>query len=228
MDTTLPVDTGILGDLAEPSTPARRLSRFAEAVSRLVPLCCGATATVWDGAAEPRTAATHPDLAELVTAQFLAGEGPIATAVGTGRPAVVLDLLHDDRWPRFRATALDAGIRSSVTTPFRYEDVVVTVTFYRLRPDASVNGLPDVLGRLFAAAVVRDRRHAAALATADQLDTALRSRPVVDQACGIVMHLMGIGPAAAFDVLRGISQRSNRKLSDLAAEIVRTRALRGP
>jgi hypothetical protein len=243
MDRSMPTAAGILGDLAEPASPARRLSLFAEAVPRLIPLCCGATATVWDGTAEPLTAATHPDLDDLVTAQFRAGEGPIATAVGTGRPTRAPDLLHEERWPRFRATALGAGIRSSLTTPYRHEDIIVTVTAYGFRPTApdgphapddgpdgpgnpGSGGLPGILGRLFAEAVVRDRRHAAALATADQLDSALRSRPVVDQACGIVMHVVGVDAATAFDILRRISQRSNRKLSDLAAEVVRTRALR--
>jgi hypothetical protein len=232
MDTSMPAAAGILGDLAEPVGPARRLSVFAEAVPRLIPPCCGATATVWVGTAEPLTAATHPDLDELVTAQFRAGEGPIATAVRTGRPARAPDLMREERWPRFRATALGAGIRSVSTTPARHQDVIVTVTAYGFRPTApdgpggpGTAGLPGVLGRVFAEAVVRDRRHAAALATADQLDAALRSRPVVDQACGIVMHVAGVDAATAFDILRRISQRSNRKLSDLAAEVVRTRAL---
>lgn len=252
MDTSTPAGAGILGDLAEPAAPARRLSLFAQAVPLLIPLCCGATATVWDGAAEPLTAATHPDLADLVTAQFRAGEGPIATAVGTGRPSRAPDLLHDDRWPGFRAAALGVGIRSALTVPYRHEDVIVAFTAYGFRPAGpavpivravvalpeddtpdgggigalpSLPSLPSLLGRLLAEAVVRDRRHAAALATADQLDTALRSRPVVDQACGIVMHVMGVDAATAFDLLRRISQRSNRRLSDLAAEVVRTRAL---
>jgi AmiR/NasT family two-component response regulator len=102
------------------------------------------------------------------------------------------------------------------------------VTLYRFRPGGlgdAVNGPPELLGRLFAEAVVRDRRHAEALATADQLDTALRSHAVVDQACGIVMHAMGVEAATALGPLRGISQRTNRKLSDLAATVVRTRGL---
>lgn len=243
MDAFVPAAAGLLGDLAVPASPARRLSLFTEAVPCLIPLCCGATATVldgagdavWDGSAEPLTAATHPDLAELVSDQLRTGEGPIATAVGTGRPARAPDLLHEDRWPRFRAMALGVGIRSVVTMPFRHEDVTVTVTAYGFRPaapgpsshgDGPAGGsLSGDLGRLLVETVVRDRRHAAVLATADQLDTALRARPVVDQACGIVMHLMGVDAATAFDLLRRISQRTNRKLSDLAAEVVRTRGL---
>jgi ANTAR domain len=119
------------------------------------------------------------------------------------------------------------------TTPCRHEDVVVAVTAYAFRPTApggpggpGSGGLPGILGRVLAEAVVRDRRHAAALATADQLDAALRSRPVVDQACGIVMHVVGVDAATAFDLLRRISQRSNRRLSDLAAEVVRTRSFK--
>jgi AmiR/NasT family two-component response regulator len=56
----------------------------------------------------------------------------------------------------------------------------------------------------------------------DQLETALRSRPVIDQASGILMHVMGCAPAEAFGMLRRISQRTNRKLAEVAGEVVRT------
>lgn len=221
----------LLGDVTgAPHT--RRIARLTELVPRLVPGCCGATTTVWDGSTEQPTAATHPDLAELVGVQLRSEDGPIPTAMRTHAPVRADDLLHDSRWPRYRASALGTGIRASVTLPFRREGVMVTMTLYRLRPgglEHSAEGPSAVLGKLLTDTVARDRRYYEALATVDQLSTALRSRAVVDQACGIVMHVMGCDAQTAFDVLRRISQHSNRKLSDLARDVVETqgRGLRG-
>ncbi|WP_338059909.1 ANTAR domain-containing protein [Streptomyces ossamyceticus] len=57
----------------------------------------------------------------------------------------------------------------------------------------------------------------------DQLGAALRTRPVVDQACGIVMHVLGCDAEAAFAVLRRISQGTNRKLAEVASVVVEKR-----
>ncbi|MFI9201103.1 GAF and ANTAR domain-containing protein [Streptomyces sp. NPDC053048] len=197
-----------------------------ELLPRLVPGSCGATTTVWDGTAEPPTAATHPDLAELVRVQLRDDDGPIPTALRTGTPVHAGDLLHDSRWPGYRASALDTGIRASATFPFHRDGVEVTVTLYHLRPgglEGAAQGPPVLLGGLLADSIVRDRRYRQVLATVDELDTALRSRPVVDQACGILMHLMGCDADAAFAVLRRASQHTNRKLADLARAVVATR-----
>ncbi|MFD1661504.1 ANTAR domain-containing protein [Streptomyces caeni] len=56
-----------------------------------------------------------------------------------------------------------------------------------------------------------------------ELGAALRSWPVVDQACGIVMHVLGCDADAAFGVLRRISRGTSRRLSDVAAVVVRRR-----
>ncbi|GHC67879.1 ANTAR domain-containing response regulator [Streptomyces cinnamoneus] len=228
----LSVGAELLGDMAD--TPwGQRIARLTELVPRLVPGVCGATTTVWDGSAEPPTTATHPDLADLVTVQLRAADGPIPTALGTHEPVHADDLLTDERWPRYRASALGTGIRASATLPFRREGVSVTVTLYRLRPGGlahAAQGPSALLGQLLTDTVARDNRYRRALATVDQLDAALHSRAVIDQACGIVMHVLGCEADAAFGVLRRISQRTNRKLADLARTVVdsRGRDLAGP
>jgi len=54
----------------------------------------------------------------------------------------------------------------------------------------------------------------------DDLRAALRTRPAIDQAKGILMAQHGCGPDEAFCMLGQASQRSNRKLRDVAADIV--------
>ncbi|MER6139853.1 GAF and ANTAR domain-containing protein [Streptomyces sparsogenes] len=211
----------------------RGLAELAEQAASCTPDSCGATATALldpdpGGSAleEQQTAATHPDLSPLVSVQLASGEGPIPAARATGRPTGADDLLHDRRWPGYRARALDAGVRSSATLPFVSEGLTVTISVYGLRPgplEEAAQGATRLLGDLATESLARDRRYRAALTEIDQLDTALRSRPVVDQACGIVMYVLGCDADAAFDLLRRTSQRTNRKLAELAETVVRTR-----
>ncbi|WP_413806506.1 ANTAR domain-containing response regulator [Streptomyces sp. OE57] len=211
----------------------RGLAELAEQAAAGTPESCGATATAVLAEETPgtvdadrTTAATHPDLSALVSVQLRVGEGPILAALDTGRPAGADDLLHDDRWPRYRARALDAGVRSSAALPFACDGLTVTVSVYGLRPGPlrkAARGATELLGDLATESMARDRLYRAALVQVDQLDTALRSRPVVDQACGIVMYVLGCDPDQAFDLLRRLSQRTNRKLAELAETVVRTR-----
>ncbi|WP_228973709.1 ANTAR domain-containing protein [Streptomyces sp. DH12] len=175
---------------------------------------------------ERRTAATHPDLAALVAVQFAAGEGPVRAALDGGLPVEVHDLLHDTRWPAHRAAALRAGLRTSVTLPFRRPGGEVTLTLYGFHPGSlagAAHGPAAALGEAAAAALARDDLHRAALAEIGHLEAALRSRPVIDQAVGVVVHALGCGPEEAHAVLRRVSQLTNRKLADVAAAVVRAR-----
>ncbi|MCG0290692.1 ANTAR domain-containing response regulator [Streptomyces sp. PSAA01] len=211
----------------------RGLAELAEQAAAGTPDSCGATATAvlaeepsGATAADRTTAATHPDLSALVSVQMSAGEGPILAALDTGRPAGADDLLHDDRWPRYRAQALDAGVRSTATLPFACDGLTVTVSVYGLRPGPlkkAAQGATELLGDLATESMARDRLYRAALVQVDQLDTALRTRPVVDQACGIVMYVLGCDADQAFNLLRRLSQRTNKKLGELAETVVRTR-----
>ncbi|MFD8567460.1 ANTAR domain-containing response regulator [Streptomyces sp. NPDC057694] len=210
----------------EPGLPARRLSELAEEAVRCTADCCGAVATVSDGSGERPSAATHPDLTALLSVQLRSGEGPIPVAEERGSPVDATDLLRDRRWPQYRAVALDSGVRSSVTIPFRSADLTVTLSLYSFRPGTLVDaphGPVRALGDLAATCMVRDRSYRAALAELDQLGAALRTRPVVDQACGIVMHVLGCDADAAFTVLRRVSQATNRKLSEVASAVVEKR-----
>ncbi|MGR6973782.1 ANTAR domain-containing response regulator [Streptomyces cynarae] len=211
----------------ESALPGRRLSELVEQVARCTPGCCGAGTTVVEGGVEGGTdrpaAVTHPDLAPLVTVQLRSGDGPIPAALESGEPVEAYDLLREERWPEYRALALDAGVRSSVTIPFRRSGLAVTLSLYSFRPGAlkgAPHGPARVLGDLAVGCLVRDRSYRAALTELDQLGAALRSRPVVDQACGIVMHVLGCDAETAFQVLRRISQGANRKLADVAAGVV--------
>ncbi|MFE3522979.1 ANTAR domain-containing response regulator [Streptomyces sp. NPDC059161] len=208
------------------TSTARRLSLLAEQSMRCAPACCGAVATISGNGPERRVSATHPDLAPLASVQLARNDGPIPSALGAGEPVDTDDLLTEDRWPRYRALALAAGVRTCVTLPFRRSGIEVTVSLYGYRPHSlqpSVCGPVSVLAGETTTALARDRRYRAALAEVEHLETALRSRPVIDQASGIVMHVLACESAAAFAVLRTISQRTNRKLAEVAEAVVRAK-----
>ncbi|RKN05671.1 ANTAR domain-containing response regulator [Streptomyces radicis] len=208
---------------------ARSLVRLAEEAALCAPGTCGAAATLGGGDEPPfetSTAVTHPDLAPLLDVQAEAGEGPVPTAMRTGEPAGADDLLAERRWPAYRALALERGVRSSVTLPFRHHELTVTVTLCGFRPglmDARTRIVATLIGDLATRTIARDRAYERALTEVDQLDTALRSRPVIDQACGILMHVLGCDADAAFDLLRRQSQRTNSRLADLAERVVATK-----
>jgi hypothetical protein len=225
------------------ASPGRSLAGLAEQAARCTPDCCAAAATATDAAdtadwSLPRSegprgplsdapvAVTHPDLSGLISVQWESGEGPIPDALDKGVPTTVDDMLYDDRWPGYRAKALEIGLRSSATLPYRREGLALTVTVCSFRPHRLADAVCSsaaILGDLASTVMVRDRRYREALAEVDQLDSALRSRPVVDQACGIVMAVVGCGADEAFGLLRRLSQRTNRKLHDLAEGVVSTR-----
>uniref|UniRef100_A0AAU2V075 ANTAR domain-containing protein n=1 Tax=Streptomyces sp. NBC_00003 TaxID=2903608 RepID=A0AAU2V075_9ACTN len=212
----------------EPETTsiARRLSLLAEQSVRCAPACCGAVATITDGGPERRVTATHPDLAPLASVQLACGDGPIPSALDAGEPVDTEDLLTEDRWPGYRALALESGVRSCVTLPFRRSGIEVTVSLYGYRPGSLehlVRGPVGILAEQATTGLVRDRRYRAALAEVEHLETALRSRPVIDQASGIVMHVLACEANEAFGILRTISQRTNRKLADVAEAVVRAK-----
>jgi hypothetical protein len=210
-------------ELPESALPARRMSELVEQAVRCTAECCGASGMVVEGDADRPAAVTHPDLSPLVTVQLRSGEGPIPAALESGEPACATDLLEDERWPEFRAVALDAGVRSSVTMPFQRSGLTVTLSLYSFRPgtlEDAAHGPAQALGDFAVGCLARDLSYRAVLTELDQLDAALRSRPVVDQACGIVMHVLDCDADAAFQILRRVSQGANRKLAEVAAAVV--------
>ena len=73
---------------------------------------------------------------------------------------------------------------------------------------------------LEAAGVLKDARIGELIHEIEGLHTAMEHRAAIEQAKGVIMNVMGCGPDAAFAVLVVQSQNQNRKLRDIAAEIV--------
>jgi GAF domain-containing protein len=158
--------------------------------------------------------------------------GPCLHALDTGEVVVVDDLVDDTRWDGYRVPALGYGVRSSVSLPLCADGRLIgALNIYATRPWAfgpteqlAAARFAEEASRALALAV----RMAERMEMSENLQNALASRAVIDQALGVVMGQNRCTADAAFDVLRTISQNSNVKLHHVAAEIVATVSGRSP
>jgi hypothetical protein len=222
---------GAVGDFSEVGA----LRRVTELAARAVVGCAGATAVGWvvpasgrdhDDSARPEpqlTTASHPDLAELVDGQLGRRDGPIFDAVMARAPMSCTDTLTELRWPVHTAAMLRRGVRCFTTTAHENGDMLVTLTLYGVMPRALDPGQLAMAALLLAqggAAVTNSRQYDDVHRTAVQLQQAVATRAIVDQAKGILMHALGCDAEAAFAELRRISQNRHMKLTAIAQRIV--------
>jgi hypothetical protein len=211
-------------------SPPRLLNRLTELVAEQVPGCSGATATLWDPGEVLATAATHPELAALAERQFAAGAGPILSTLRTREPSIVEDTVHEDQWRAFGVAALAAGVRSSLTVVHDFGANSVTVSLYGVRPgafDPEKLPLASLLAAFGAAVMAGAQEYGGTRRTAVQLEEAIESRAVVDQAKGVLMQALGCDPDEAFDRLRQISQTEHVKLTEVAAKVLEAKPAGG-
>jgi transcriptional regulator with GAF, ATPase, and Fis domain len=157
--------------------------------------------------------------------QIQTDQGPCTECFHTGQPIAVADLAAaTDRWPRFAAEASQSGFASVHALPMRLRtDVIGALNLFGTRPGALDQdtirlgqALADVatIGLLQARAI----RHRETLA--EQLQTALNSRIVIEQAKGVIAERRHLDMDQSFTLLRGTARTSNRPLSELARAVV--------
>ena len=157
--------------------------------------------------------------------QYERGYGPCLDA---GRGGVVLridDMLTEERWPDYVSRTAAIGVRSSLSIPLPYQGGVIgALNNYSSEPAAfatpeSLEAGIDV-AEVVAVAVANAEAHHQLGEQARNLRIAMESRAVIEQAKGVLMAQQGVDAEQAFEILRAASQRSNRKLRDVAAGVV--------
>jgi ANTAR domain len=202
---------------------ARSLNKLAELAAWQVPACSGAHAAVWRDGEVISAAATHPDLAELADLQLRIGRGPLVEAADTGTAVSCLDTLDDARWPDFAEAALRRGVRCSVHLVRALPRGALVLSLFGVRPgvlDAESIPIADMLAAFGGAMLTNATAYDQAQRTASQLQDAVISRSVVDQAKGILMHALGCDADDALQRLRQESQRRHIKVTEVAGEVV--------
>jgi GAF domain-containing protein len=201
------------------------MAKIAEVAKQVIEPVAEASVTFTTPDEGSWTVASTGELATtLDEAQYEFGRGPCLDAASGGTPVLVSDLAGDDRWPDYGQLAAAAGAASSLSTPLPVQEhVVAALNLYSQEiaafGDEHLEVAEAVAGRA-AVAVANAVRYQSATRLAAELEAAMRSRATIEQAKGIIMATSNCGPQAAFEVLVRASQRENRKLRDVAQELV--------
>jgi GAF domain-containing protein len=165
-----------------------------------------------------------PLAAHLDEVQYGQDQGPCLQAMRTGMQVSVPDLAVEERWGAFPAHAISYGARSSMSLPLTANGQAFgALNLYATVPHAFGPHLQQratVFAAQASAVLAVTLRQAQQVHLTSQLNEALATRAVIDQALGILMAQQHCGRDAAFAFLRGASQHQNRKLRDIAAELV--------
>jgi GAF domain-containing protein len=156
--------------------------------------------------------------------QYATGEGPCLSAAKEAQQYHAEDLSTETRWPRFAEMAQLEAIHSVLATPFMpMGEPIGALNIYGCQPNSFDEDDVEIAS-LFAgqAAIViaNSVAYSSAQMVNGQLREALDSREVIGQAKGILMERERCTADEAFGFLRGVSQRTNRKLRDVAQDIV--------
>ena len=200
------------------------LHRLAELAIEGLAGADAASITVLDNGVPRTPAFTDKDALALDEAQYVAGDGPCLAAI---RQCGVEEFQvgADPRWPSFGTAASQAGVVGVLSVALVGDDegAVGGLNLYSrsvARIDAPVRDQAVRLAAVVGIAVANALRCDAVAQLASQLEEALVTRGVIEQAKGILMAAQRCGPEEAFDLLRRASQRENRKLRDIAADVV--------
>lgn len=150
--------------------------------------------------------------------------GPCQKAMEDGSSQVVASMLSESRWPEFTNAALYSGVQSVVACRLSLTDGGQgLLCLYSSREDAFGGqdvAVAEFLAHRTSVLLSNVRAYESAAELARQLDEALQSRAVIDQAKGIVMARDNVSAEEAFETLKKLSQRSNIKVRELAQRLV--------
>lgn len=157
--------------------------------------------------------------------QLQTDQGPCLDCVRTGRPVSTPDLnAAATRWPRFVPVAIQQGFHAVHALPLRLRNQ--TIGALNLFHDRPATLTPDDLrlGQALADAATIGILHERAIRRGEtlieQLQTALNSRVIIEQAKGFLADRGGFDVDQAFDLLRGYARNHNLRLSDTARQVV--------
>ena len=189
----------------------------------------GAGLMLADAEHQLRNVAVSDDrLGHLEELQVRHHEGPCIAAFDDKELVGVEDLAEDARWPLFSAAAVDRGVRAVLASPLPYnQDAVgvVTVLSEQAHPWSAEGELALLaftdLAALLIASTMQGQQQSELAA---QLQTALDSRAVIEQAKGVLIGQQGMSARAAYEQLRAQARSQRRKLAVVSAEVVRNAA----
>lgn len=152
-------------------------------------------------------------------------EGPCLDCYSTGEKIVNIDLNEvEERWPNFRAATIAAGYRSTHAIPLRLRGQVIGVLNLFCLNRATLSDTDVALGQalcdIATVGLLQERivRHGEVLA--EQLQSALNSRIMLEQAKGVLSERAGISVDDAFTLIRAHARRNHLQLSAVASGLI--------
>lgn len=156
--------------------------------------------------------------------QLETDQGPCLDCFRTGQPVSAANVSDAGRWPRFTAAAAEVGFASVHALPMRLRtDVIGALNLFNvaageLAPDTLRIG--QALADVATIGLLQQRTIHRRDELTEQLQAALNSRVLIEQAKGVLAERLGIDVVEAFTLLRASARKQNRRLSDLAQAVV--------
>jgi GAF domain-containing protein len=177
----------------------------------------------------PGTVVSTGQLAtDLDETQYDRGHGPCLHAARTGELTEIADTRTEIRWPDYVGRAAARGNLSSLSIPLVIDEddqVTGALNIYARKPqafDEDSRAAATRLGPYAAVATGNLYAYQSARNLADNMQAALESRAVIDQAKGVLIERYKLTPDEAFQLLAQASMSTNRKVRDIADDLVRT------
>ena len=212
--------------------PSEVLSEITGIARRAMPSVEAVSVTLIRGD-KPFTAAYDGQMAlDADEMQYERGYGPCVDAGRAGQMFLVDDMRTEQRWPDYAQNVAAHGVLSSLSVPLPFQGVTIgALNIYASQPKVFDDSDIELAQEVAAWIAVAVGNAEAAARTSDgliQLRTVMLSRALIEQAKGILMERHKITEDEAFTILTHASQRTNTKLRDVAAELVRTGTLPSP
>ncbi|MGW6274800.1 GAF and ANTAR domain-containing protein [Streptomyces sp. NPDC055060] len=200
------------------------LHGLAEAAMTYAPRATGCGITLQRDGQFLTVTSAGTDAAALDEKQYGLNDGPCLQALRTGQEIHVGDMLEEQRWGTYPAHAVASGTRSSLSLPIAERtDTAGALNLYAPEPhgfDDSDQPALRVLASQATGAIALAQRMTQSSQFTKDVQQALRSRAVIDQAMGLIMAQQRCSSSEAFAILRTTSQNRNIKLRDLCTDLI--------
>jgi transcriptional regulator with GAF, ATPase, and Fis domain len=152
-------------------------------------------------------------------------EGPCLDCFATGRVIANVDLAGaDGRWPLFTEAARDLGFATCHALPLRLRRTVIgALNLFTIEPtplDAEQVAVAQGLADIATIGLLHERALQDQVVLSEQLQTALHSRIVIEQAKGVLSARSGTSVAEAFRLMRSHARRTGEPLTAVAAAVI--------
>jgi len=173
-------------------------------------------------------AASSAGARHLELFQLQHDDGPCLDCFRQGAPVIVSDLRQaEDRWHEFAPRAIEAGVHSVHAFPMRLRSTVIgALNVFGEEPlplGPSDVKIVQAMADVATIAILQERAISSAEILTEQLQGALNSRIVIEQAKGVMARAHGIDVDEAFTALRTYARNHQLRLVDLAHDVVNRR-----